>query len=423
MPLRVAAAPRYDRRMRIAHIESGRHLYGGAKQVLHLIGGLGKEGVDNVLICPRGAAIAAEARTLCPVVELPLRGDLDVGAPARLRAALASIAPDIVHVHSRRGADLFGGLASIGAPWRAVLTRRVDALEWPPWARVKYAPYDVLIAISSAIEHELVEHVGLPRARVRLVPSGVPLAAAPPDGSRSPRPSEAACGGGTDPARGPERQALRASLALPHDARIAGVVAQLIPRKGHRVLLRALADVLARQPRWHVVLLGRGPLERSIRREIAASGLASRVHLAGFRPDAPRWLPALDLLLHPALKEGLGLAVLEAMSVGVPVAASAAGGLVDIVDDGVSGVLVPPGDARAWAEAADRLMRDGELRARLGAAGRRRVRDAFGVERMVLGNLAVYREVAARSAAIRPGPEDTEPSAARRRSRRPEARA
>src|SRR5690606_584062 len=233
----------------------------------------------------------------------------------------------------------------------------------------------------------------------------------------TPSRSEDAGDGGTDA----ERRALRASLALPHDTPIAGVVAQLIPRKGHRVLLRALADVLARQPRWHVVLFGRGPLERPIRREIAGLGLASRVHLAGFRPDAARWLPALDLLLHPALKEGLGLAVLEAMSAGVPVAASAAGGPVDIVEDGARRVPVPPGDVAAWAAAANRLMRDGEARARLGAAGRRRVRDAFGVERMVLGNLAVYREVAARAATLRPPPRDAETRTVGRRTGRPEA--
>src|SRR5690606_24328474 len=279
--LRAAAPPRYDRRMRVAHIESGRHLYGGARQVPHLIGGLGKEGVDNVLVCPRGAAIAAEARALCRVVELPLRGDLDVAAPLRLRAALATIAPDIVHVHSRRGADLYGGLASIGAPWRAVLTRRVDHREWPPWARRKYAPYDVVIAISSAIESELVEHVGVPRARVRRVPSGVPLAegsAGAPGLPERPFGNDGAPDD-TDTPRAAARGGLRASPALPHEARFAGVVAQLIPRKGHRVLLRALADVLARLPRWHVVLLGRGPLERTIRREIAALGLAPRVHL------------------------------------------------------------------------------------------------------------------------------------------------
>ncbi|MFS8606739.1 MAG: glycosyltransferase [Gammaproteobacteria bacterium] len=394
--------------MRVAHIESGRHLYGGARQVLYLIDGLRGEGVDNVLICPRGSAIAAEARALCRVVELPLYGDLDIGAPMRLRAALESVAPDIVHVHSRRGADLFAGFASIGAPWRTVLTRRVDHREWPPWARMKYSRYDALIAISSAIEFELVEHVGVQRARVHRVPSGVPV----DRGGASSRV-------GADDARAAARRELGASLALPHDARIAGVVAQLIPRKGHGVLLRALAEALARHPQWHVVLLGRGRLEPTIRREVARLGLASRVHLAGFRPEAARWLPGLDLLLHPALKEGLGLAVLEAMAAAVPVAVSGVGGLVDIVEDGTSGVLVPPGDVRAWAAAADRLMRDGELRTRLAQGGLERVRAVFGVRRMVLGNLAVYREVTERAAATRCAKAHNPD----RRTRHPEVRA
>src|SRR5690606_8300635 len=133
---------------------------------------------------------------------------------------------------------------------------------------------------------------------------------------------------------------LVSTLGLPHDASIAAVIGQLIPRKGHRVLLDALPGVLERHLRCHVVLFGRGPLEGELRRTIERRGMTDRVRLAGFHPDLARWLPGIDLVLHPAQKEGLGLAVLEAMSAGVPVAASAVGGLVDVIEDGVSGWLL-----------------------------------------------------------------------------------
>ena len=126
--------------MRVAHVESGRHLYGGARQVLHLIDGLGARGVGNVLVCASGSAIATEAEGRCDVIELPLSGDIDPWAVGRLRRALSTAQPDVVHVHSRRGADVYAGLASSGAPWRAVLTRRVDHRELAPWARIKYRP-------------------------------------------------------------------------------------------------------------------------------------------------------------------------------------------------------------------------------------------------------------------------------------------
>src|SRR5690606_15227889 len=145
--------------MRVAHVESGRHLYGGARQVLHLIEGLDARGVDNVLVCTAGSAIAAEAAGRCRVIELPLAGDVDPWAVRRLRRALSAARPDIVHVHSRRGADLYAGLAASGAPWRTVLSRRVDQREVAPWARIKYRPYAAIVAISRAVERELVEHV------------------------------------------------------------------------------------------------------------------------------------------------------------------------------------------------------------------------------------------------------------------------
>jgi len=364
--------------MRVAHVESGRHLYGGARQVLHLIEGLGARGVDNVLVCAAGSAIAGEAAGRCDVIELPLWGDFDPWAVPRLRRALATARPDIVHVHSRRGADLYAGLASRGAPWRAVLSRRVDHREIAPWARIKYRPYAAIVAISRAVERELVEHVRLPRERVHVIPSAVPLPAA--DASST-------------ALRTAARRALADAVGLPPDASIAAVIGQLIPRKGHRVLLAALPDVLARHPRWHVVFFGRGPLEAELCRAIARAGLAGRVTLAGFRSELAGWLPGIDLVLHPALKEGLGLAVLEAMSVGVPVVVSAAGGLVDAVEDGISGLVVPAGDFDALRRAAERLFADAALRERLGRGGRRRVLDTFGVERMVDAHLALYRRV------------------------------
>src|SRR5690606_13096355 len=361
-----------------AHVESGRHLYGGARQVLHLIEGLDARGVDNVLVCTAGSAIAAEAAGRCRVIELPLAGDVDPWAVRRLRRALSAARPDIVHVHSRRGADLYAGLAASGAPWRTVLSRRVDHREIAPWARVKYRPYAAIVAISRAVERELVEHVGLPRERVHLIPSAVP----PP---ASDAPSTAV--------RAAARRALAASLRLPPDAPIAAAIGQLIPRKGHRVLLAALPDVLARHPRWHVVLFGRGPLEAQLRGEIARLGLDGRVRLAGFRPELAAWLPGVDVVLHPALKEGLGLAVLEAMSAGVPVVASAVGGLTDAIEDGVSGRLVRAGDAEAFRRAVERLFADPGERARVGDGGRRRVRESFGVERMASAHLALYRSL------------------------------
>jgi glycosyltransferase involved in cell wall biosynthesis len=357
--------------MRIVHVETGRHLYGGGRQVLDLVAGLAAAGVDNVLVCTRGGELEAAARG-ARVVALPMRGELDFAFPGRLRRVLRETRPDLVHVHSRRGADHGGAAATWLERVPAVLTRRVDADESASWARLKYRPYIKVIALSRAIEAQLATR-GVARERIARIPSAV-------DPARF-RPDTAA------------RARLEAAFDLPRGALVAGVVAQLIPRKGHRALLAELPELARLHPSLRVLCFGRGPLEAELRTEIANRGLESRVLLAGFRDDLPELLPGLDLLAHPADREGLGLALLEAASSGVPVVACAAGGVPDVVEDGRTGLLVAVGDGPGLRGALDRLLADAAERARLGAAARSLVEQRFTIHRLVAAHLALYAAV------------------------------
>lgn len=365
--------------MKIAHVEAGRHAFGGAGQVRCLIAELAARGVDNVLVCRPGAAVARGLGGVCEIVELRMGGDLDVGTIPRLRRLLTRVEPDLVHVHSRRGADLYAGVAARGR-WPAVLTRRVDNPELAAWARRKYSSYAALVAISSAVERRLLEARIAPE-RVHRVASGIDVGRFRSDAD----------------ARG----RLRAAFSLPGDAVAAGVVAQLIPRKGHEDLLAWLPELMARHPRLVVLCFGRGPLAGRLRRRIAAEGLEARVKLVGFRDDLATLLPGLDVVLHPARAEGLGVAVLEALAAGVPVLAASSGGIVDVIEHGRHGLLASPGDGRAWLEALDALLSDPDLARRLAAAGRRRVVEHFSAARMAEGNLAVYAGVLRAAAADR----------------------
>ncbi|HVY64072.1 MAG TPA: glycosyltransferase [Gammaproteobacteria bacterium] len=357
--------------MRVVHIEAGRHLYGGGSQVRTLIDGLAAAGVDNVLLAPAGSELAG-APPAADVVPVPMRGELDIALLPRLARALRARRPDLVHVHSRRGADLYGGLAAalVGVP--AVLTRRVDAVEPGALARLKYRPYSAIVALSTAIEAQLAA-AGVERSRVLRIPSAVDTAAFRPDAA----------------ARG----RLLAEFDLPADALVAGVVAQLIERKGHRLLLDALAELVQEFPALRVLCFGRGPLEATLRRGIAARGLTGVVTLAGFRGDLPRLVPGFDLLVHPAAREGLGLALLEAAAAGVPAVACAAGGVPDVVEHGVTGLLVPAGDAAALRGALARLLAAPAERATLGAAARARAERRFGVAALVAAHLSLYERV------------------------------
>ena len=249
--------------MRIAHLEAGRHLYGGAAQVRYLLDGLAARGVDNVLVCPPGSALGATAPA-AQVRELPMRGELDVTMLPRLVRALRSLGADLLHVHSRRGADLYGGVAALLAGVPAVITRRVDSPE-PAWLARSELAYEMVVALSRAIERQLLA-TGLP---------------ADPSWFRAPsipqrfRPDGAA------------RDRLLAQFGLPAGALVIGVAAQLIERKGHSLLFAALPQLVREWPQLRVLCFGRGPLEQRLRRELADRGLADNVDSAAFAPICP----------------------------------------------------------------------------------------------------------------------------------------
>lgn len=359
--------------MRVLHVEGGRHLYGGAQQVLYLLEGLAAQGIASQLACPRGSDLARVARGLAEVHELAMGGDLDFTLVPKLARLIGRGRPDLVHLHSRIGADVMGGVAARLRGVPVVHSRRVDNPE-PRWlVALKYRLFDRVIAISEGIGQVLLAE-GLPAAKLRVVPSAVPLAA-----------------GG----RPCDRTRIAALLGVPAAGRWLGVVAQLIPRKGHRFLLAALPSLIAEVPDLQVIFFGQGPLAVELAQQVDAAGLRGRVHLVGFRSDLPDCLPCLDLLVHPATMEGLGVALLQAASAGVPIVASRVGGIPEVVQDGVTGLLVPPADVPALARACQRLLSDAVLRTRLGAAARMRVSEHFSAPAMVAGNLAVYRELLA----------------------------
>lgn len=358
--------------LRILHVEAGRHLYGGARQVLYLLDGLARAGVKSQLVCPAGSAIAAAAPPHCERVHaIPMGGDLDAGMMVRLRGLIRSEGPDLVHVHSRRGADLWGGIAARLAAVPAVLSRRVDNPE--SWAalRLKYPLYRRVITISEGIRQVLLK-AGLPPDKVVCVRSAVDAT-----------PYAVHC----------DRDWFLTELGLARGDRTLAVVAQLIERKGHALLLDALPAILAQHPELRVLLFGRGPLEGALSERIHRLGLAERVHLAGFRTDLERILPCLDLLVHPATLEGLGVSLLQAAAAGVPIVAARAGGIPEVVRDGENGLLVPPGDTKALGEAVLWMLDHPEESRALGARGRALVERDFSVPAMVEGNLHVYREL------------------------------
>ena len=173
-----------------------------------------------------------------------------------------------------------------------------------------------------------------------------------------------------------------AALGLPADALAIGFAGRLDPQKGADLLPDIWERIHPRLPNAHLVIVGQGSCEKEMRRRMEGS---PRVHWLGFRRDVPAILRALDLLVVPSRTEAFGLAAAEAMAAGVPVVASTAGGLPEVVMDGETGVLVPPEDPAAVAEAVVSLAGDADARRRLGDAGRERVRRHFSLDAVLDG--------------------------------------
>lgn len=362
--------------MKIVHLELGRHIYGGARQVLYLLEGLqGK--AENILVCAQDSQVVREgARVAGQVRALPFAGEADCRFLFRLRSLLVKERPHLLHVHSRRGADFYGGLAAnfLGIP--AILSRRVDNPE-PRWlVGAKYAMFQRVITISQGIKKVLAAQ-GVAEDKIVCVPSAVDV---------RPYRLSPSC-------QHSNLRWFRSEFSLGEQGKSVGMIAQFIERKGHLFLLQAMPAVLSACPKTVFLFFGQGPLLPRIKKEVKDLGLKDRVRFAGFRHDLERILPCLDLVVHPALLEGLGVSLLQAAAARRPIVAFAAGGIPEVVRSGVNGLLVQPGEYRALAEAMIAILGNDSLARKMGEAGQALVEEEFSITRMVAGNLRVYEQV------------------------------
>ena len=358
--------------MKILHVETGRHFLGGPQQVIYLIKALHERGHDNTLVCPPESGIDGVARQAGIWVQnLFCAGDLDLPFAYRLSQFLTDHAPDIVHCHSRRGADLLGGLAAAIADVPAVVSRRVDNTEMRLVATIRYRPFRRVIAISETIADVLRDR-GVEDERLEIIRSAVDVQAFAAD---------ADC------------DAFRREFDLAESDFAIAAAGQLIPRKGHQYLLQAVADLKDRYPQLKLIVFGDGYLNNQLRAQASALGLGDVVQFAGFRSDLDTFVSCFDLFAHPALAEGLGVAALKASAAGVPVVGFDAGGLCEAVEHEKTGLLVVPEDVDALGNAIRRLVDEPELGRQFGEAGRIRMQNEFSIDTMADKHVALYESV------------------------------
>lgn len=356
--------------MRILHLDEQRGWRGGEQQASYLIRGQAARG-HAVFIAGRPGSefLARDHGNIARAVACPFAGEADLYTAACLARLVRRERIDIIHAHTSHTHTIACLTRMLARRGRAIVSRRVD---FNPssnaWSRAKYTWPDRFIAISRTIA-EVLHASGVPRERVSVVHSAI------------------------DAARLEAEPLSRADLGLPDDAFVIGNVAALVDHKDQATLVRAMAEVLRENPKAHAVIAGEGPLRANLLALTEQLGISSHVHLLGYRNDVPRLLHSLDVFVMSSKEEGLGTSVLDAMACRLPVVATAGGGIPEMVRHDVTGLLVPVGDAHALAQGILAIAADPATAARLAKAGQTMVREEFHVDRMVEGNLAVYREV------------------------------
>ncbi|MEN6405617.1 MAG: glycosyltransferase family 4 protein [Thermoguttaceae bacterium] len=357
----------------VAVASTQQHWHGGEVQAQLLVEGLRRRGVRCVILARRGGDFAQRmAQSGFDVVDFTGRG-WNLGALGRIRRALQRFRPDVLHYndsHAMTGA----GLASLGLsiPVR-VMARRVD---FPIHSAHRYRWFcDAVFCVSNAVA-QACRDGGLSPQMLRVVHDGV-------DPSRS---------------RSGDRRRGRRSLDLTDDQPLLLVVAKLTDHKGHRYLLDAMPDVLAKRPRAVLALAGDGELLETLQEQARRLNIASNVRFLGYRDDVPDLIRAADAIVQPSHLEGLCSTLIDAMLAGCTIVASAAGGITDLLLDGVPddqpvAWTVPPRDPAALGRAIlDAWDASPDQRAQRQQRACQRAESLFTADCMVEATLAGYRQ-------------------------------
>jgi glycosyltransferase involved in cell wall biosynthesis len=362
--------------MRVLMVDSERTWRGGEAQLRLLIKGLLGEGVDVHLAAPKGSAIWERTREFdVPFHPVSSRGGMDVVSAWRLRGVIRRGEFDVVHSHaSHAHGAAFLACAAMPAGRRPhrVVSRRVDfAVATHRASAVKYRHgADLYLAISTAVRDVLIDG-GVPGGKIRLVPSGIELEKF---------------------ARVRDNEYVKREFGLTGGVPVVGNVAALAPHKSQADFIRAARIVADRFPDAKFLIVGEGALRRPLEALITDLGLGARVVLTGFRDDPMEILSTFSCFVLSSYLEGLGTSVMDAQAMGVPVVATRTGGVPDIVEDGVTGLLVPPRDPAALSGAIVRMLSDGGLRQRLAQTALARSR-GYDYRIMVYKTLEAYREL------------------------------
>jgi glycosyltransferase involved in cell wall biosynthesis len=368
-------------RRRILHIIYSLHR-GGAERLIETQALTGDRGRYEYLVCAIAggddlvdAIESAGARV--SLMRKRHRGDISV--IPRIASLIKRQRIDLLHLHNMPG-TLWGTLAA-DLTVRRVPIVRTEHRPWPheafPWIYRALYPYFTkraarVICVSRHVQSTFVEQFPRLASKHVLIPNGVRM----------------------DAFSGlPDKTSARARFKLPPGIPIVGTVGRLVPVKNHRLLIDAFARVHAALPEAHLAILGDGPLKEPLASHAADLRLSNEISFVKTTSSAEVFFRCLDVFSLSSDSEGMPLTLLEAMAAGIPVAATAAGGVLEVIEDGADGRLVPLGSADALADAIISLLSEPENSSAMGRRGLDKVGRLYSAERTVAETERIYGEI------------------------------
>jgi len=348
--------------MKVLHVTSARTRRGGENQLFYLANGLGQRGVENLIVIPADAEYAQPRGSQ----RIRFAGEADLLAMRHLGSVIREFDPDIVHAHTAH-AHAWSAGALMGKKVPLVVSRRVAFHpSGNPLSRWKMKQTTRYICISRTVAGVLIDS-GVPRETISIVHSGVPVT-----------PWSAA-------------QGLRSRFGIPDDALLIVSLAAFTPNKNQATLVCALS-LLEEDHSVFCILAGEGRTRVKTERLTSDLHLGGRIRFPGFVTNPHELLCSADVFVLTSFSEGLSTSTIEAMAAGLPVIASRCGGVEEVVEDGVSGLLVTPGEPEELAGAIRTLDGNRKAMSEMGERGRV-LASHFSVERMVRETLSIYQDL------------------------------
>lgn len=365
--------------MRLDWLVTGLHVTGGAEMYVRRMAPLLRQaGWDlHVVTFVSGGNLVDELRIQgVPVIELGMSHRMDISVLARLVRLWGSAPPDIIHTHLFH-AGLIGrilarrlGIAPVVVHQHGLERARSFMRSFSDRATALWVTR--YVASCKAVAQFMTSREHIQPSRIEVVYNGI------------------------DPAQfilSSPSVSLPPGWSVPKGAKVVGTVGRLSPEKGHDCLLEAESILIRQGMELHIVLVGEGRSLADLKDKARRLGISEQVHFPGARLDVPDWLANFDLFALPSEWEGVSLALLEAMASGLAIVATDSGGTPEIVLDGKTGLLIPPGNPRNLADGIQHLMRDTSLRIQMGQAGRARVMENFSILESVARLSNLYQEL------------------------------